>query len=195
MKKTVMLSIVLVVLVCAQGFSQSWIVGGEAGLSFGSTKNSGTKTSISGFALSPMVGYVIDDKIDVGGKLILERVEAEIDFPWGGSSGNVITATTFGLAAWGRYYLLSLGSLELRALGEIGFSNTSVDASGQKDIKSFWISAVPNFEYRFTDRVSIYTNIGGVEFTRIWTDGDNSYTDFSLGLSTDQISLGFFLRF
>jgi long-subunit fatty acid transport protein len=190
MKKTVMLSIVLVALVCAQGFSQSWIVGGEAGLTFGSRKSSGTKTSLNYFTLSPTIGYVIDDKIDVGGRLILES--GKIDFTVGGTT-NRVTATTFGLAAWGRYYLLSLGSLDLRAWGEIGFSNTSYSGGGTST-KSFWISAVPNLEYRFTDRVSIYTNIGGVGFERSWRDSNNSETSFGLSVS-DQISLGFFLRF
>ncbi|MDR1177670.1 MAG: hypothetical protein LBK64_02455 [Spirochaetaceae bacterium] len=181
MKKTIMLSVVFAVLVCVQGFSQNWIVGGEVGLSFGSTKRGGT-TSTSSFTLSPMVGYVISDKIDVGGRLILERRDI-----------GITDSTEFGLAAWGRYHLLSLGSLELRALGDIGFSNTSY--SSGSDEKKFWIAVLPNFEYRFTDRVSIYTNIGLVKFERSWRNSNYSDTDFSLGVSTKDISIGFFLRF
>jgi hypothetical protein len=192
MKKTIMFAVVFAVLVCAQGFTQNWIVGGGAALSFGSAKHSGATVSTSTLFLNPMVGYVIDDKIDVGGELILGRVKGEIDIPGFGTQDA--TATTFGLAAWGRYYLLSLGSLDLRALGEIGFSNSSVDFPGADDQKSFWITVAPNFEYRFTDRVSIYTNIGSIGFERSWSDSDNSETTFGLSVS-DQISLGFFLRF
>jgi hypothetical protein len=181
MKKTVVLATALAALVCVQGFSQKLMIGGEAGFSFGSRKSGNVTSDTSGFTFSPILGYAISDKFDLGGRLILERED----------TGT--TTTTFGVAGWGRFHLLNMGKVDARLLGEIGYSNASNNISGSKDQKSFWVALLPNFEYRVANHVSLYTNIGGIRFTRGWTDSDHSSTSFRFALE-DTIGLGFIFR-
>jgi hypothetical protein len=178
MKKIVILSIALGILVSAQVFSQKWIAGGEAGVTFNSNNTGSVSTSTNSFTFSPLLGYAINNKFDIGVKLII--------------TNDTSNATTFGFAGWGRYGLFGTGNLTLGALGTIGFTNTSYNAG--PDLKTFFIGVLPNAEYRLSNHVSVYSNIGGISFERRWSTSNSSNTIFYLGIK-DKVDLGFFFRF
>ncbi|MDR0388802.1 MAG: hypothetical protein LBH73_01890 [Spirochaetaceae bacterium] len=171
--KKIILCVSLGALICAQGFSQNWMVGGDVGFGYKSTKVNGRSNSDAVFSFSPLIGYALTNKIDMGVQLLFKN-----------------EPTTFGFAGWGRYHLLGGGAFGVNALGAVGFSN--VDRSSS-DYKTFFIGLMPNFEYRLGNRVSVYSNIGGIRFTHGWSDSDNGNTDFKITIE-DGVTLGAMLR-
>lgn len=71
------------------------------------------------WAFNPSMGYMLDDKWAIGGKL-----------NFGGSGDTDI----FGVTAFARYYFLTLGaSKSFNAYGELGLGYTSVKDNGDTD--------------------------------------------------------------
>ncbi|MDR2662736.1 MAG: hypothetical protein LBC31_07050 [Treponema sp.] len=182
MKKSVVLVLVLTALVTTQSFAQKWFAGGAVEFAVVKQKVPGGSASAYSFGLDPFVGYRITDKLDVGGTVGIAVVED--------------TSTTFGFAPFVHYVLFSWDKLDLLAGGEIGFSNTSFDMPGLKDLKTFWIYATGRAQYNVTERVALFTDLALIGYERAWYESDMYTSRFTvLGATTMDLSLGFFIRF
>jgi hypothetical protein len=194
MNKVFVLALVLMALVSTQTFAQSKLfAGGEVGFDYGSEKFGGSSSDFYAFTLSPMVGYQFNEKLDFGATMIFQYMKGEVDF-WGNSlTGKFFT---FGLAPFARYSLFKWGNLELLAAGTISFSFTNIDVGGyDDDLKTFVIDVSPVFQYNFNERFALYTSPGGIGYTRMWMDSDFYISDFYISAFTENITIGFFVRF
>ena len=98
------------------GLSQGnmWI---EGGFSFKSSDAGGPNDVASSYSFTPKVGYMINDKVGLGGFL---------DFA-GGKQNDDDKFGTFGIGAFARYYFLSLGEQKsFQAYGEVGLGYSSI---------------------------------------------------------------------
>jgi len=115
--------ILSVVAVFAFGFANAQDVPAGNGFSEGDKFVEGSLYIKSGdvdaWAFNPSMGYMLDDKWAIGGKLNF------------GGSGDV---DTFGITAFTRYYFLSLGaSKSFNAYGELGLGYSSVKDGDDTD--------------------------------------------------------------
>ena len=75
------------------------------------------------WAFNPQIGYMINDKIGLGGKL-----------NFSGLDNNALEQNKFGITAFARYYFLSLGADKaFQAYGEFGLGYSSVKSNGFYD--------------------------------------------------------------
>ena len=214
------LVLVICIFVVSPVFSQNWFIGGSLGLNF--SENENTINDITSFQesksvnTSPIIGYNIN-KFDFGINPIFQYgfVESKyIDKNDSSHDANQKNETFgVGLGFFSRYNIFSyknifiLGHLSVDYLFskfESLNTSSSINSSSDEFRNKIGATLSPVFEYRFLDRISIFTNfgIGGISFSyqSISTSDDsrkNSSVVFSFpsvfNATITSFSVGFYI--
>ena len=159
-----MKSKILVIYICffsiSSGFAHNWFVGGSFALDFFSVEESnhaGTTSNMWGvekITFSPTVGYKFD-RFDFGINPIFRFQAGRV------TAGSALRSWEMGTGLFSRFNFVSFGNFSI--LGNISLEylySISHFFEFAENTHKIGINLKPVFEYRLTDRISVFTDFG-----------------------------------
>lgn len=168
------------VLACMTVNAQIW-VGGSLG--FNSNKYD-SPTSIDNpdcseitLDFSPVVGYALNDKMDVGAELNITTVNNV-------NCVEDVKKATFGITPFARYKFFEAGKLSFHAQAQLSYQHNSYKTpAADSDSNIFNIGVKPLIKYSLSDNIAIVSSFGWLGFTKAQDDYSSLALDASSALS------------
>ena len=170
MKKIV---IFLFVVMIALSIKAQIYVGGTVGLWHNEDADA------TSFALSPEIGYNLNEKWAVGG--ILNFVHTKVDG---------IKANAFALAPYARYSFYENKIVRLFIDGGLGFSTKKIKE--HDSVNGFDIGFKPGIAIKLNDKFSLIGKCGFLGYRDDYVVGDNGY---GFAFTSEDLSFGFHYEF
>ncbi|MCL2144273.1 MAG: porin family protein [Endomicrobia bacterium] len=150
MKKLVLVLALMVAFSMSAFAAGKFYVGGTLGfVSESDTYDGKDAGSSSVFSITPEVGYVINEKLDVGldfGYLMRSKKDA---------SGDTVDYSGFGIAPYVRYALAEAGDLRFLAKFAIGYESVKADVDDAEAENTISFSLAPVVEYKLTESFAL----------------------------------------
>lgn len=183
MKKILVTAILFFIFVSAGTVhAYNWYAGTSLGFNSSDTDSD---NSSSDFSIMPEIGYIINDKFDVGigGSFATSTAE---------TAGVSEDATEWGITPFVRYAAYRSGRFTLYARAQIGYS--AVDYDTADDESTFSAGLAPVVEFAVSDRITLFTSLMFIEYSK--TDaGDDSTTYFGINADMNDLIIGFSVNF
>ena len=154
-------------------FAQNWFIGGSVVLNFSTDEVTASDGSINStdsrvIDISPIIGYKIN-RLDFGIYPIFQFQQAESNYESGYSQN--IKNFGIGTGIFSRYNFISignfsiLGNLSVEYLysisnSEVSYSTPQYNNDYEENSHKISMNLKPIFEYRLSDRFSLYSNFG-----------------------------------
>ena len=192
--------ILTVAAVCAFGFANAQDSKGGKGFANGDVFISGSagifstkegEDKISGFEVSPKLGFFVSDNIVFGGAIGFQESKNT-------SGVTEAKASTISAGLFGRYY--ATPASDFSVFGELGLNylSSKVD-NGFTDGKANGFSVVlsPGVSYFISEHFALEAAIGVLSYSTVKpdVDGADSTDTFQFGLGLNDISLGLVYKF
>lgn len=174
-----------------EGFAQgSTFVTGAVGY----TSESFADEKVSGFTISPSVGYFVTPNVAVGAKVGYTNGKNE--------NGSVeVTTDVFTAGLFARHYWMPASKFSIFAELGADYRNITVDSNvplaTEYKANGFGIQLAPGINYFLNSNFALEAKVGVLGFNsdKPDTDGAESTENFNFGLDFNNITLGLVYKF
>lgn len=159
-------------------------------VNFTSSKWTSENYKENSFAIAPNIGFMVTDKIAIGGELGYAKATAE-ELP--GAPESEVSA--FSVGVFGRYYFTPASKFSL--FGELGFQYATVDTGADDNMNVIGVAAAPGLQYFVSDHFGLMAKWGVLGYTSAKVDapGAEASTEFEFGVDLNNIDFGIFYKF
>lgn len=179
-----LLVLALMVLLAQGVMAKQWFIGG--GVGYSSIDDVSTA-----YTITPEVGYMLNDKWDVGLDLGYSSMDYDDD--------TLDDLSRFTVAPFARYNLVQFGSFNVLLKGSVGLH---MDEEGDVDGTLFFINVLPMVTYDISESVSLFANLNFLGVNLESGSGDlYDGTNFGFGVdaddafNTNNFQVGFVYKF
>lgn len=184
------------ILLMAQPFQGQKFVGGALSFKMQSSNDNFKSTS---FSIDPVIGKMISDRFAVGMILGMEhsrsvRERTITDFFTGDETieNQIITKTSLKMEPFVSWYFQVTGKWHLNLFAGLGAKATRFkidhyrpgDASMSEEYQVS-LSILPSVYYFLSDKIALNASFGGLEYRRLFEEGQDSFNDLRLSLSSN----------
>lgn len=174
-----------------EGFAQgSTFITGAVGY----TSESFMDETVSGFTISPSVGYFVSPNIAVGAKLGYTNTKEE-------EGSFEATTDIFTAGLFGRYYWMPQSKFSIFAELGADYRNITADSNvpnfTEYKANGFGVQLAPGMNYFLNSNFALEAKIGvlGYSSDKPDYDGAEATENFNIGLNLNDITLGLVYKF